>query len=232
MHGSRARVRDFAYQVNAALAATPSSLTVIFCPPAIYLEAAHSGMPTNARLKIGGQNAAEPLEGAFTGGIGAPMLKDAGADYVILGHSERRHIMGETDAQVAGKAITALDVGLTPIICIGETEAEYVAGQTLAVLSKQLEAVNNRVKGAAFVAYEPVWAIGTGRTPTLDEIEAAHSHVKSALGSAWPVLYGGSVKPANIHDILSLPSVDGALIGGASLEADSMKQMVAAAAGL
>jgi triosephosphate isomerase len=226
MHGTHAKVRDYAFAVNQALSLHHEGLQVVFCPPATYLETAHQSLPLNARLAIGGQNSAEPPEGAFTGGISAPMLKDVGAAYVILGHSERRQIMHETDKQVAGKVAIALSVGLVPIVCIGETETEYTAGKTKEVLNCQLENLKGKLGKSALIAYEPVWAIGTGKTPTLGEIEAAHSHIKSILGSAQPVLYGGSVKPANIREILSISSVDGALIGGASLEIESMVSMM------
>ncbi len=236
MHGTHARVRHFAYAVNDALAMAPAALKAVFCPPFSYLETARAALPPNARLAIGGQNCAKDAQGAFTGGISAPMLADCGARYVILGHSERRLFMHETDDQVSAKVQAAYAAGLTPIICIGETEAEYQAGKTAAVLENQLKPLldaNRRIAGAtdgrpALIAYEPVWAIGSGKTPTSAEIEAAHTHIKSILGSAQPVLYGGSVKPANIREILSIASVDGALIGGASLEVESMCAMIAA----
>ncbi len=229
MHGTHARARAFAYAVNDALAMAPAHVEAVFCPPFTYIEAAHSAMPLNARLAIGGQNCARDDSGAFTGGISAPMLKDCGAQYVILGHSERRQFMHETDNQVAAKAEAAHRNGLIPVICIGETEAEYNAGKTLEVLAAQCACIKEWVRGDTLLAYEPVWAIGTGKTPTVVEIQAAHSHIKSILGSAVSVLYGGSVKPANIGEILSIPGVHGALIGGASLEIDSMKAMLAAA---
>jgi triosephosphate isomerase len=130
---------------------------------------------------------------------------------------------------VEAKVEAAQNAGLIPIVCVGETEAEYNAGQTLTVLTKQVDAFKNKLKADALIAYEPVWAIGTGKTPTTGEIETAHSHIKSTLGSPHAVLYGGSVKPANIREILSLPAVDGALIGGASLEVESMCAMMKAA---
>lgn len=226
MHGSHQRVRDYAFALNRALGSAPASLTTVFCPPFTYLETARSALPMNARLAIGGQNCAKDAEGAFTGGISAPMLKDCGASYVILGHSERRLFMHETDDQVEAKTRAAFAAGLTPVVCVGETEEEYKAGKTLSVLECQLK---NWVKGDALVAYEPVWAIGTGKTPTVVEIETAHSHIKSILGTAQPVLYGGSVKAANIREILAIEAVDGALIGGASLKAEEMEIMVRAA---
>lgn len=226
MHGTRARATDFATQVNAALTQAPESLTVTFCPPFTYIEAASNALPANARLKIGGQNCAKDAQGAFTSGISAPMLKDCGASYVILGHSERRLFMFETDDQVEAKAETAIAAGLTPILCVGETCEEYEAGKTSEVLARQCAAFKNLKPGSYLVAYEPVWAIGSGKTPTLAEIEAAHAQVKYVLGSTTAVLYGGSVKPTNIRQILEGIGVSGALIGGASLEPEGMRALI------
>lgn len=222
MHGTRAGTTDFALTVNAALASAPESLTVAFCPPFTYIDAAAMALPANARLRIGGQNCARDAQGAFTGGISAPMLKDCGASFVILGHSERRLFMFETDDQVEAKAEAAMKAGLMPILCVGETLQEYEAGQTAQVLAKQCAGFKSLQPGTYLIAYEPVWAIGSGKTPTLAEIEAAHAQVKSVLGSTTSVLYGGSVKPTNIREILQGIGVCGALIGGASLDADSM----------
>ena len=229
MHGTHAKARAFAYEVNAALAMAPAHIHGVFCPPFPSPEPARAALPLNARLAIGGQNCARDDSGAFTGGISAPMLKDCGARYVILGHSERRQLMFESDNQVEAKVEAACRNGLTPIICVGETEAEYTNGETLAVLERQCAPLKKWVKAETLIAYEPVWAIGTGKTPTGDEIRAAHNHIKSILGSAVAVLYGGSVKPSNIGEILSIPGVHGALIGGASLEVESMVSMLRAA---
>lgn len=226
MHGSRERATDFAIQVNEALTSAPEWLHAVFCPPFTYLEAASKALPKNSRLAVGGQNCAKDHEGAFTGGISAPMLKDCGATYVILGHSERRQHMYETDIQVEAKAETAIAAGLTPVLCIGETCEEYEAGKTAEVLKRQCSAFAKLKPGSYLVAYEPVWAIGSGKTPTLNEIEAAHAQVKSALGSTTSVLYGGSVKPTNIREILRSKGVSGALIGGASLDPASMRAMI------
>jgi triosephosphate isomerase len=230
MHGTRASAANFAFHVNQLLNQAPAWLNIVFCPPFTALEASHTALPGNARLRIGGQNCAKDNEGAFTGGISAPMLKDCGAAYVILGHSERRQYMYETDIQVEAKACTAMAAGLTPIVCVGETLEEYEAGRTAEALTRQCSAFKD-LTGNYLVAYEPVWAIGSGRTPTTAEISAAHSLIKSTLGSAKGVLYGGSVKPTNIREILASEGVDGALIGGASLELESMRAMVAATTG-
>lgn len=226
MHGTRAGAVTFASAINEALQNAPESLNIVFCPPFTYLEAAYTALPGDARLAIGGQNCAKDKEGAFTGGISAPMLKDCGARYVILGHSERRQYMYETDTQVEAKAETAIAAGLTPIVCVGETLEEYEAGKTAEVLKCQCSAIAKLKPGSYLVAYEPVWAIGSGKTPSLVEIEAAHAQVKSVLGSTTSVLYGGSVKPTNIREILAGTGVSGALIGGASLEPASMRAMM------
>lgn len=225
MHGTRAMALDYAFAVNAALEMAPASIECIFCPPFPYLAAAHSGLPQNARLELGAQDCAAGQEGAFTGAVSARMLADVGCSHVILGHSERR-AMGETDAQVAAKAEAALEAGLTPILCVGETEAENAKGLTVQVLEKQLGFFKKLPAGRRMVAYEPVWAIGSGKTPKAEEIAAAHKQVKTALGSATPVLYGGSVKPSNLREILRVSGVDGVLIGGASRDSAEMKTMI------
>jgi|LNFM01.1.fsa_nt_gb triosephosphate isomerase len=199
---------------------------LLVCPPAT-LASAVAGQLSGSAVALGGQDCHAKASGAHTGDISAAMLRDAGATYVIVGHSERRTDHGESDGQVLAKAQAAQTAGLVAIVCIGETEAQYVAGQTLDVLARQIAgSVPAGAKAAAtVVAYEPVWAIGTGRTPTNDEIAAAHAHIRKELakltGEAAGIrlLYGGSVKPSNAAEILRLPDVDGALVGGASLNA-------------
>jgi triosephosphate isomerase len=178
-------------------------------------------------------------EGAFTGEISAAMLKDAGAEYVIIGHSERRRLFHETDGTVNKKVVAALAAELTPIVCIGETLEEREREETLAVLDRQIKAGLDGVTGdqaaALVVAYEPVWAIGTGRNATPQQAGEAHAHIRSRLrqwfGAAaadqCQVIYGGSVKPDNIHDLILLPDVDGALVGGASLDVRAFADIVA-----
>jgi triosephosphate isomerase len=180
-------------------------------------------------IEIGGQDCRAESHGAFTGDVSAVMLRDAGATLVILGHSERRQGHGETDAVVAAKAEAALSVGLEPIICVGETLEQREAGRAVEVVRGQVMASLPAIlaeKGAFAVAYEPVWAIGTGLTPSLEQIEAVHRAVRAAMierlgpaGAARPILYGGSVKPDNAREILAVPEVGGALVGGASLKA-------------
>ena len=232
MHGTRQRASQFAFAFNQALQSSPAHLMGVFCPPALQLSAAQQALPANARLALGGQDCHAQQEGAYTGEISARMLADAGASFVILGHSERRMQCGETCAQVLAKAQAALAAGVTPVLCLGESEAERDAGKTAEVLRRQAETFDALPPGDYLIAYEPLWAIGTGRTPELKEIHAAHAQVKSTLGSTIPVLYGGSVKPSNIREILAIEGVSGALIGGASLEIASMRAMVEQASAL
>jgi len=228
MHGSRPEVEAYARGVEAALAAAPANVAAIFCPPAPYIVVAAAALPASPRLALGGQNCHAQPKGAFTGEVSAAMLADLGARYVILGHSERR-ATGETCPTVAAKAQAALDAGLTPILCIGESQEDYDAGQTLAVLAAQLAALKHLAHDRVLIAYEPIWAIGSGRTPSTAEISAAHVHIKSVLGSQTSVLYGGSVNAANAREILDLPGVAGALVGSASLTVSGMQALIDAA---
>lgn len=190
---------------------------LLVCPPATVLAEVARALG-NTPIGVGGQDCAPEPEGAYTGDIAAPMLRDAGASYVILGHSERRHGHGETSAQVRAKAVAARRAGLTPIVCVGETEAERDAGQAESVVRSQVEAsLPDGFIGV--VAYEPVWAIGTGRIPTEADVAAMHGLLRERVGAGVPLLYGGSVKPGNAASLLGLPGVDGALVGGASLVA-------------
>ncbi len=200
---------------------------LLVCPPATLIMAVADAVRGSA-LAVGGQDCHTKQSGAHTGDISAAMLKDAGARYVIVGHSERRTDHGETDALVQAKAAVGLQAGLTVIVCIGETEAERDAGRTLDVLARQIAgSVPAQARAAdTVIAYEPVWAIGTGRTPTSAEIAAAHAHIRERLAArigaqadAMRILYGGSVKASNAAEILRLAHVDGALVGGASLVA-------------
>jgi triosephosphate isomerase (TIM) len=200
---------------------------VAICPPSLLIHQM-SEMLRGTDLLIGGQDAHWDDSGAFTGDISARMLKDAGASLVILGHSERRSGYGETDAIVARKVQAALRAGIEPIVCVGETLDERDAGRALAVVTGQVTgSLPPELAGRAFaVAYEPVWAIGTGLTPTTAEIEEMHRAIRATLtetfgaaGASVPILYGGSVKPANAEEILHAAEVGGALVGGASLNA-------------
>ena len=212
----------------AAIAAGSQSLAcdILVCPPFTLLTRVHDILQ-HSPVALGGQDCHKLSYGAHTGDISAEMLADAGCKSVILGHSERRQTHGETDAEVHDKVLAAAHAGLRPIVCVGETEAERDAGQETAIVGRQIAAsLPDGFDGA--VAYEPIWAIGTGRTPSLAEIDAVHSHIRDALvqrlgagGGAIRILYGGSVKPENAAEILAIRDVGGALIGGASLQAES-----------
>ncbi len=230
MNGTAAEVRDYAQAVEQALVAAPHTLACVYCPPTPYLSQAASALPTTARLKLGGQTCHAASKGAFTGEVSAAMLKDVGCTAVIVGHSERR-AAGETDAAVLGNARAAVDAGLMPIICVGESLAEYEAGNTAAVLASQLRSLAELANGSYIIAYEPVWAIGSGKTPTCGEIEAAHATIKTVLGSQTSVLYGGSVNAGNVREILDSSGVSGVLIGSASLSISGMQNIIIAACG-
>jgi triosephosphate isomerase (TIM) len=187
-------------------------------------------------LKIGGQDCHANERGAHTGCVSAAMLADLGAGFVIVGHSERRRDCGETDADVRAKAIAGRAAGLEVILCIGETQGQRDAGETQAVLAAQLDGSLPDDPNDLIIAYEPVWAIGTGRTPTLEEVAAAHAFIRERLaarfggaGHGVRILYGGSVTPANAGDLLRVAEVGGVLVGGASLTADSLLAIAAAA---
>ena len=204
---------------------------VALCPPSTLI---HRMGQLLGGVELGGQDCHEQAAGAFTGDISAEMLADAGATLVIVGHSERRTIHGETDRTVRSKVLAALRAGLEPIVCVGETLEQRQASRTLAVIESQLQgSLPPDVEGRAFcVAYEPVWAIGTGLTPTLEQIAEVHALIRRVLGeggSGAPILYGGSVKASNAAEILGLPQVGGALVGGASLTAADFLPIVRAA---
>jgi len=233
MNGTRASLAE----VATLIATHPvPACEMLLCPPATLISPM-AEIARGAALMVGAQDCHAKPQGAHTGDISVTMLKDAGATHVILGHSERRTDHGETDAQVRAKAEAVVDAGLVAIVCIGETEAEHDAGQTLAVIGSQLDGSIPMGATAAnlVVAYEPVWAIGTGRTPTLAEIAEVHSFLRGRLrgligeeAGGVRILYGGSVKPSNATDIFAVPHVDGALVGGASLKAADFGAIVEA----
>jgi len=201
--------------------------TVILFPPAISLPALARARAGRSDIALGVQNVHWQADGAFTGETAAPMAVEAGAGFAIVGHSERRHIFGERDDEVGRRAAAALEAGLRPIICIGETLDERRAGRLEAVLERQLAAALDAIahRDADFlIAYEPVWAIGTGVNATPDDAANAHAYVRRLLDAragrtaGVPILYGGSVKPDNAADLLGAPGVDGVLVGGASLD--------------
>ena len=195
-----------------------SGVEVLICPPALYIAAMASSTDT---ISIGAQNCHHAEKGAHTGEISAAMIKDAGASYVIVGHSERREA-GESDADVKAKAAAAISQGLTPIICVGESLSQREAGDAEQIVSAQLAASLPSGEADVVIAYEPIWAIGTGKVPTLEDIDAMHNHIRNIVGGGVRILYGGSVKPANAKDILAVKNVNGALIGGASLDMQSL----------
>ena len=213
--------------LSRALKTNPPRCDVLICPPATLVARAAA---LDSGVAIGGQDCHAQPSGAFTGDISAEMLKDAGATAVIVGHSERRQYHAETDAVVAAKAKAAWRAGLIAVICIGETEAERDAGRAYDVCKSQLAGSVPAGATAAntAIAYEPVWAIGTGKTPTTPEIAQMHAHIRSCLGSDLRILYGGSVKPSNAREILALNDVGGALVGGASLKAADFLTIVEA----
>lgn len=233
MNGTGASLRELVALVEAHPA---PACEMLICPPATLIASA-AGMTARSVLKIGGQDCHAKASGAHTGDISAAMLKDAGATAVILGHSERRTDHGETSDLVKAKAEAALAAGLSAVVCIGETEAQRDAGTTLEVCGAQLHGSLPQGASAAntVVAYEPVWAIGTGRTPTIDQIAEVHAYLRAELvkalgedGNGVRILYGGSVKPSNAAEIFAVPHVDGALVGGASLKAVDFGAIVAA----
>ncbi len=211
------------------------TVDVLICPPSTLIAQAANTVAGH-KVAIGGQDCHANTKGAHTGDISADMLAAAGAAYVITGHSERRTDHGETDAQIAAKSEAAYSANLTAVICIGETLAEREDGTTLAVLDTQLAGSIPDTATAAntVIAYEPVWAIGTGKVPTLDQIAEVHAHIRTRLtarfsdGDQFSVLYGGSVKGSNAADIFAVPDVDGALVGGASLKAADFSPIITA----
>jgi triosephosphate isomerase len=217
-----------------------AGVEIVLAPPFTALHAAAEAA-RNSNVGIAGQDLFWEREGAFTGEVSGPMIREAGAEYVIVGHSERRTLFGETDASVNRKVVAAFAAGLTPIACIGETLDQRERNETLDVLDRQirqgLDGLTGEQIASLVVAYEPVWAIGTGRNATPVQAQEAHSHIRSRI-KQWfgpdaaelcHVIYGGSVKPDNIGDLISRPDVDGALVGGASLDVRGFAEIVARA---
>ena len=195
---------------------------LLICPPATLLSAV-CGIIAGSGIALGGQDCHAAPKGAFTGDISAEMLADSGCSHVVVGHSERRHGHHETDAEIRAKIVAARRAGLSPILCVGETQQQRQAGEAIAVVAAQLSgSIPDDIDlDGLIVAYEPVWAIGTGLSATLDDIALMHAAIRARLASGARILYGGSVNPTNAGAILALADVDGALIGGASLDPDS-----------
>lgn len=228
MNGSRATARDLLTALRASLRDSgPAPCDIVVCPPAPHLALAAMVTESISGIELGGQDCHTATSGAHTGDVSAAMLVDLGCAYVIVGHSERRADHGEGSATVKAKGQAAIAAGLTAIVCVGETLEERDAGRAVDVVGAQVEASlpGGANAGNTVIAYEPVWAIGTGRTPTAAEIGEIHACVRARLlgcledGDRVPILYGGSVKPENAAAILSVPDVNGALVGGASLDA-------------
>jgi triosephosphate isomerase (TIM) len=237
MHKGPAATRDFFAQFS-ELWPTSNGRTVLFFPPAVSLTTAREVLRERPDLLLGIQNIHGQAEGAFTGEISAPLARDAGATHALVGHSERRHLFGETDDEVRQKVSAAIRYGLIPVVCVGETLEERTAGQVEPVITRQLEAALSGVPeaygGELLIAYEPVWAIGTGVTATPADAAAAHLVLRALLAdrlgasSPIPILYGGSVKPENARELLTAEAVDGLLVGGASLDPAGFAQIAAA----
>jgi len=239
MNGETARNRELVAGIVAG-APGDESVELLVCPPFPYLAAVVEAT-AGSRVAVGAQNVSEHDKGAFTGEVAGSMLRDVGCEFVIVGHSERRSLYGESSADVAAKFRAALAAGLRPILCVGETLDERKAGKTVAVVDAQLGAVLHATGVGGFrqavIAYEPVWAIGTGMTATPEQAQEVHAHIRSvisghdaALAESVQILYGGSMKGENAAGLLAMPDIDGGLIGGASLQAADFLAIAAAAA--
>ena len=225
MHKGAHEARAFAARLR-HLPDRATDVDIVVCPPFVALEAALQGLGSESRVQVYAQNVHWELEGAFTGEVSAPMLLELGVKGTIVGHSERRQLFGETDESVARRAEAALEAGLVVIACVGETEAEREAGETEAVLGRQVPVLPEHER--LVIAYEPVWAIGTGKTASPELAQQAHAFVKSLHPSR--VLYGGSVNPENAASLVAQPDVDGALVGGASLDPTAFEAICLVAA--
>jgi len=242
MHGSNAANEAL---LSALLAGRPSGkrpVDLLVCPPAVYLKAVADQL-SGSDISVGAQNVSEHASGAYTGETSAAMLKDLGCEFVIVGHSERRSLYAESSALVAQKFAAVQSVGLIPILCVGETREQREAEETQKVIDEQLDAVFDSVGissfGRAVIAYEPVWAIGTGLTASPEEAQDVHSHIRARLDALdsevareLRILYGGSVKGDNAAGLFAQTDIDGGLVGGASLKADDFLAIAEAAAGI
>ena len=236
MHGSRAEAIALASALVDAVG-SERQREVMLAPPFTALEAV-AAVLTGSTIKLGAQNVHWATKGAFTGEVAAPMLLEAGCSHAIIGHSERRQHFGETDETVRQRVTAALGAGLVPVVCVGETLEQHEGGETSSVVTRQLRAGLHGLEpiglGRCVVAYEPVWAIGTGKTATPEQAEEVHALIRQQLGQAAGtdiaegirILYGGSVKPDNVDMLMAQPNIDGALVGGASLDAESFTRIV------
>ncbi|MEL7489591.1 MAG: triose-phosphate isomerase [Pseudomonadota bacterium] len=226
MNGVRASLGEISVLLDKLGGEAPAVCDVLVCPPATLLAQMSDQLATTGVL-TGGQDCHAAASGAHTGDVSAGMIADAGGAFVIVGHSERRADHGESDAAVKDKAEAAHKEGLVPIVCVGETEEERKAGRAEAIVGGQL-AGSLPDSGDMVVAYEPVWAIGTGLTPTIDDIRAMHAFIRGKVRGGTRILYGGSVKPGNAKEILAIDHVNGALVGGASLKAADFYGIISA----
>ncbi len=227
MHGNRQRIQQLLEELKPAVADVQADIAVI--PPAVYIPLCGE-LLAESNIAVGAQNLSEQREeGAFTGELAAAMLKDSGCRYTLVGHSERRALYGENDAQVVAKVCAAIEGGVLPILCVGETLAQREAEETLSVVGHQIDVVLSTLESGheqLTVAYEPVWAIGTGLTATPEQAQEVHAFIRSrlaahseSLAAKVRILYGGSVKAANAKELFAQPDIDGGLVGGASLDA-------------
>ena len=237
MHHGPTPARAFVAAFLARFSPRPDRTVVLF-PPAISVHPVVAARADRTDIKVGVQNIHTEEKGAFTGETSAPMARDAGAEFALVGHSERRHVFGETDAQAARKCAVAFVHGLTPVLCVGETIAQREAGATDEVVLAQLRAGLAELDAPAIrqmaIAYEPVWAIGTGRTATPDDAASVHAVIRDALvalaardAASIPIIYGGSVNRQNAASLLAAPGVDGLLVGGASLDGEAWAAIAA-----
>ncbi len=242
MNMDAASCADLVDGVVGAVAELPADewLRIVLCPPFVLLPIA-GGHLSGGRVELGAQNVHVEKKGAFTGEISVDMLRSVGCRYVIVGHSERRQQAGETDLDVRRKANVVLEAGMSPIICVGETEAERAAGAVESVIGRQvrvaLEGILDMDADRCVIAYEPVWAIGTGNTATPEQAQAVHAYIRAILAELYTperaadisIIYGGSMNPGNAAELFAQPDIDGGLVGGASLQADSFLAIVRAA---
>ena len=242
MNGDSQQHRQLLERITAAYrpcADTADAVVIVVCPPAPYLQAVQQQLATySGSIKVGAQTVSDRVSGAYTGEWSATMLQDIGCEYVLVGHSERRVSFHEDDILVAHKVSAALHSGVTPVLCVGETAQEFELGQTQTVVGKQLKQVISIVGISHFdrvvIAYEPVWAIGSGKVATPEYVQSVHAFIRqqlaqreSAVAEKAAIIYGGSVNPTNAAALFAQPDIDGALVGGASLSADQFVQICA-----
>lgn len=240
LNGSKDQVTSIILELEQLTKHDKSNVEIIIAPPVMYLDLAEQLLKNNlSKIKLGAQNIDSNLTGAFTGDISAAMLKEFSVSHVIVGHSERRGYHLESNATIAAKFAILKQQNITPVLCIGETESQNIAGQTLDVLKEQLDAIISTQGIKAFantiIAYEPIWAIGTGKAATATQAQATHAAIRSHLASYdaeiannITIQYGGSVKPENAKDFFAMPDIDGALVGGAALDAKKFAAIIQA----